>query len=266
MLLACFLACHLNADRPARGETLRHPATLEQQLKAVDASALARDARRRGDARRGAVVFYRSAAACVNCHAAGSDASPLGPDLAKLGEVTDVHVIESLLHPSKKIREGYQTYSVLTEDGNVLVGLKANEDESSLTLRLASDLTNDTKIDKDQIAAIKPNAKSLMPEGLVASLPDQRDFLDLAAYVMEVAGGGPQRAAVLKPSPEQLAIKDDSVNLDHAGIIKKLRSRDFEAGKGIYHGYCFNCHGNDGNTIRSHAYLFDNEFITLRRE
>ncbi len=50
------------------------------------------------------------------------------------------------------------------------------------------------------------------------------------------------------PSAAELAVKDDSVNLDHAGIIKKLSSRDFDAGQGIYHGYCFNCHGQDGNT------------------
>ena len=84
---------------------------------------------------------------------------------------------------------------------------------------------------------------------MVASLREQRDFMDLAKYVMEVAAGGHRRAAELQPSAEAIwPIKDDTGDLDHAGIIKKLRSRDFDAGKSIYHGYCFNCHGNDGNT------------------
>ncbi len=232
----------------ARCETLRKPASLEEQLKASDAAFLAAEARRRGDPGRGALVFYKSAAACVNCHGSGNSATPLGPDLAKLGKVTDQHVIESLLHPSKSIRKGYETHSLLTVGGDLLVGLKVKEDSQSITMRLATDLTEDTKIDLDDVEAIKPNPKSLMPEGLIASLPDQRAFLDLAHYVMEVAAGGPRRADQLKPTPEQLVVKDDSVGLDHAGIIKKFRSRDFETGKKIYHGYCFNCHGNDGNT------------------
>jgi putative heme-binding domain-containing protein len=232
----------------ARGETLRHPPTLEQQLKTVDVLLLAQDARRRGNARRGALVFYKSAAACVNCHLSGEAVSPLGPDLAKLGEVTDTYVIESLLHPSKSIRKGYETHSILTSGGDLLVGMIVAQDSESLTLRVASDLSNDKVISRDDVEAIKRGDKSMMPDGLVASLGEQRDFLDLAKYVMEVAAGGQASADSLKPSPEQLAIKDDTGNLDHAGIIKKLRSRDFDAGKSIYHGYCFNCHGNDGNT------------------
>lgn len=232
----------------AGGETLRHPLNLEEQLKAVDATQLARTARRRGDARRGALVFYKSAAACIHCHLSGEAESPLGPDLAKLGEIPDTHVIESLLHPSKTIRKGYETHSVLTADGDVLVGMIVKQDADSMTLRVASDLSNDRVIKMDDVEAIKKSDKSMMPEGLVGSLGEQRDFLDLAKYVMEVAAGGEAAAGALKPSPEQLEIKDDTGNLDHAGIIKQLRSRDFDAGKSIYHGYCFNCHGNDGNT------------------
>ena len=232
----------------ASGETLRHPLKLEEQLKAADASQLAREARRRGNARRGALVFYKSAAACVNCHLSGDAESPLGPDLAKLGEVTDTHIIESLLHPSKSIRKGYETHSILTSDGDLMAGLIVKQDSKNMTLRVASDLGNDRIISLDDIEAIKKSDKSMMPDGLVGSLGEQRDFLDLAKYVMEVAAGGGSAAKDLKPTPEKLAIKDDTKNLDHAGIIKGLRSRDFDAGKKIYHGYCFNCHGNDGNT------------------
>lgn len=229
-------------------EPLQRATSLEQQLKAVSPKLLAAEARRRGDPRRGAMVFYRSAAACITCHGVGANATPLGPDLAMLGKVTDEHVIESLLHPSKSIRKGYETFSVLTVDGNVLTGLKVKEDDEQIVLRLASDLTMETAVDLDDVERVKPSEKSLMPEGLIASLPDQRDFLDLARYVMEVASGGAERAAELKPTADQLLVVDDSKNLDHAGIIKKFRQRDFDTGKGIYHGYCFNCHGNDGNT------------------
>ena len=90
-------------------ETLRNAATLEEQLKSADPDILARIARQRGDPRRGAIVFYTSAAACVNCHLSDEDRSPLGPDLSRLGELSDTHIIESLIDPSKSIRKGYET-------------------------------------------------------------------------------------------------------------------------------------------------------------
>ena len=245
--IATLFICLLFAST-ALCETLRHPLSLEQQLKNSDASVLANQARTRGDSRRGALVFYKSAAACVHCHVGSGDSSPLGPDLAKLGDVTDVHMIESLLYPSKVIRKEFQTHSILTVDGEAIVGMIAKQDQQSLTLRVASDLTKDFVIAKDDVEAMRTNDQSMMPEGLIGALGEQRDFLDLVKYIMDVAKGGPDAAQSLMPSPEDLEIRDDTIDLDHSGIIKKFGTRDFDTGKSIYHGYCFNCHGADGNT------------------
>ncbi|TWT48000.1 Cytochrome c [Rubripirellula amarantea] len=229
-------------------ETLRHPLPLEAQLKNAGVERIAIEARQRGDARRGALLFYKSAASCVSCHLGDGSTSPLGPDLATIGKVPDSHVIESLLFPSKKIRDGFETYSVLTVDGQVLVGMMVERNEDAITMRLASNLADDKVVSMDDVEAIRTNETSLMPDGLVASLINQRDFLDLAKYVMQVSEGGQDSAANLKPSEEQLAVVDDTANLDHAGIISKLTANDFDEGHSIYHGYCFNCHGSDGNT------------------
>ena len=234
---------------PALCETLRNPLSLEQQLVNADPAVLAMQARQRGDSKRGALVFYKSAAACVHCHLSSEDsASPLGPDLAKLGAVTDVHLVESLLHPSKVIREGYQTHSILTVDGEVIVGMIAKQDDQSITLRLASDLTRDVIVSRDDVETVRPDEQSMMPAGLAGLVGEQRDFLDLVKYIIEVAEGGAIAAASLKPTAEQLKVRDDTVGLDHRRILHKLSQRDFDAGKSIYHGYCFNCHGTDGNT------------------
>ncbi len=248
MVFRLVFLCLVCATVGVHAETLRHPATLEQQLKSSDARYLAREVRLRGDARRGALVFYKSAAACAICHLSGESASPLGPDLAKLGQVSDEHVVESLLHPSKSIRKGYETQSVLTIDGQVWVGMIVRQDDKSMVLRVASDLNQDKVIPLENVEAVKRHDKSMMPEGLMTSLEELRDFYDLAKYIIEVAAGGPEAATALKPSAQQLAVRDDTKDLDHAGIISKLRDRDFQTGKSIYHGYCFNCHGSDGNT------------------
>lgn len=247
LVLVTLSYCVCVSFEPAAAETLRHPQSLEKQLVATDSAKLALEARRRGDAKRGALLFYKSAAACASCHLSEQN-SPLGPDLSELGQVTDQYVIESLLYPSKSIRKGYETYSILRGDGKVVSGLLVAQDERELKIRSATDLTRETIITMDDVESMKKSDKSMMPEGLVGSIGQQRDFLDLAKYVMEVAAGGPPKAKALKPTADQLAVKDDTRDLDHAGIIRSLRSRDFESGKGIYHGYCFNCHGNDGNT------------------
>lgn len=102
---------------------------MQQLLKAADISELVIETHQRGDSRRGAILFYRSAAACANCHASGDGPSPLGPNLAKLqngidsAKLTDEYLIEWLMLPSKDIRKGFETGKVLTEDGTVFARL-----------------------------------------------------------------------------------------------------------------------------------------------
>ncbi len=221
---------------------------LESQLKAMKMGVLVKKSQRRGDAKRGAVVFYKSAAACVKCHADDGSASPLGPALTSLGkEITDEHVIESILYPSKKIKEGFETVRVLTVNGDLISGLIADQQGDKIVLRDAADLSKEIAINKNAVELVKKSDQSMMPEGLVASLREEREFYDLVRYVTEVARGGAPRALELKPSPDQLIVKDDTKNLDHAGILGKLDQQDFQTGQRIYLSHCINCHGADGN-------------------
>ena len=251
LLIACLSTSFASLHTAA--ETVRQPVPFIEQLKSVSSEDLAQEARQRGDARRGALIFYTTAASCVHCHTKSNDqatpqSSPLGPDLTTRRKVSDVHLVESLLYPSKVIHKDYETKSILTTSGEVVVGLVSDENEKTLTVRSASDLERTRIISNDDIEAIKTNSQSVMPEGLVATIGNLRDFLDLTLYLIEVAEGGKLRAEKLMPEPEQLEFKDDTLDLDHAGIIGKFRTRDFETGKGIFHGYCFNCHGDDGNS------------------
>lgn len=224
-------------------------AALQQKLAAIDAVVLAKESQLRGDPRRGALVFYTSAAACVNCHATDGATSPLGPDLATLGaDVTDQHIVESLLNPSNSIRKGYETLRVLVDDGQIFTGLFVRESGSELILRDAANLDQEIRIEKDTIEERVVGKQSMMPDGLVSVLGSYGEFLDLVSYISAVAKGGASRAADLKPPPEQLLIKDDTQDLDHAGIWKRMtRPRDYQKGQQIYDGHCVNCHGADGN-------------------
>lgn len=251
------LALHATASHaqiePAT-DTLRHPDSLEKQLQATDLTVLAREVQLRGDPQRGALLFYKSAAACSQCHAAGADASPLGPDLTTLAAnpsaepLTAEQLIESILFPSKTIRDGFATVAVLTSDGQVTTGMLVRQDDDQVVLRDANDLLRELTLAADEVESLRTLPTSMMPDGLVAAIGGQREFYDLASYVIQVAIGGPARAAELQPSAEQLRVGDDIQNIDHAGIIRKLTTRDFAAGEAIYQGYCYSCHGTDGNT------------------
>ncbi len=236
------------ADFSLPSPLLDKTASLKTLLKAADVNLLAEEAKRRGDAERGAIVFATSAAACAQCHGQGEDASPLGPDLALAGpETTAQHLIESLLYPSRVIKQGYETLQLLTVDGKVWQGMAVSVNDDRVVLRDASDLSQTVTISQDEIEEMTRRPQSMMPEGLVASLGGQPAFLDLVAYLLAIAQGGPAEAARLQPSQATLAALDDTANLDHAGIIQGMRGRDFTAGEQIYQGYCANCHGADGN-------------------
>ncbi|NNJ24130.1 DUF6797 domain-containing protein [Alienimonas chondri] len=224
-------------------------ASLQQQLENADPALVAREARLRGDAHRGALVYYTSAAACVNCHESDEGRSPLGPDLTKLGEdATDVHLVESLLRPSKAIREGYHTVQILTADGQLRAGMFVRENDDAIVLREAEFLENEVSIPKRNILERGEADTSMMPAGLVSTLKSQREFLDLLSYLFAVRDGGPARAEELKPPAEALVVKDDTANLDHAGILRAVEKSNHQRGETIYQSACIECHGPDGNT------------------
>jgi putative heme-binding domain-containing protein len=238
---------------PPVAEPLRRAESLEQMLKGATIERLAKEIRDRGDPVRGALLYFKSSAACARCHLGEAGGAPLGPNLSDLAKeipvdrLTDKYILDALLYPSKDIRDPYKSVSFLTVDGQVLVGMVDSENDSEVVVRSTSDYAKHIRLNKSNIEERNESKQSIMPEGLISSFKEQADFLDLAAYVFSIVRGGRIRANELQPTAEQLAIKEDWLDLDHAGILKRLSSKDFESGKAIYHGYCVDCHGIDGN-------------------
>ncbi|MBM4075503.1 MAG: c-type cytochrome, partial [Planctomycetes bacterium] len=223
--------------------------SIEQQLKNKSQSEIESTVRLKADSKRGAVLFHKSSAGCVKCHASGSGSLALGPDLAKIGtETTLAHIVDSILNPSKSIRKGYETVAVSLNDGRILTGLLANQDDRQIVIRDVSNLLQETVIDRGDVDEIATITTSMMPGGLVSSLRGERDFYDIVRYIQEISTGGPERAQQLQPSPQELLVVDDTADLDHSLILKSMTMSDFEAGLRIFQGHCVNCHGSDGNT------------------
>jgi putative heme-binding domain-containing protein len=224
------------------------PATsLDHQLRSESPETLARDARRLGDALRGAVVFHTPALTCVKCHEAASGTPALGPDLAAIGkDAKDAYLVESILDPSRAIKKGYETITISTADGRTLTGLLAEERPDAVVLRDPGQDGKPVTIPKADIEERKDGGISIMPAGLASNLNDRQQFLDLARYLMEIAEKGPSRERELKPRPEALVaapLPRVDRDIDHAGLIADLGRASYERGEAIYNRVCVNCHG-----------------------
>lgn len=167
---------------------------LSEKLRSETAESLAVAARERGSAVRGAVLFPLQKIGCANCHAPGNDRL-LGPDLTKLGEsVTDTHLVESLLHPSKVIRKGFETATVVTVAGQTVSGRILEDSPGKVVLRETSDKRRLVTIGKRSIEQVVQNKTSSMPANLVDQLKDRGQFLDLVRYLMEISSAGTGQA------------------------------------------------------------------------
>jgi putative heme-binding domain-containing protein len=212
------------------------------------AEALAAEARAEGDPVQGAVLFYQPQLSCTKCHTCGANEgeSPLGPDLARpLQETSDIDILESLLEPSKVIRKGHESVTVLRVDGTMVSGLLKDDRDDLLVLRDAKAGGELVTIAKTDIEDFTVETLSLMPVGLVNQLADRQQFFDLAAFLMECAEFGPARARSLRPDPAVIdpPLPVYEANLDHAGLIAASDAGAFERGARVYARYCASCHG-----------------------
>jgi putative heme-binding domain-containing protein len=224
------------------------PDHLETQLRQEPPTALANAARQLGDPRRGAILFYQPALACTGCHLPAFSGSlpPLGPDLATPAKpIPDIELIQALLDPSLKIREGYETLTIITDDGRTLAGLLLKEDPKTLQVRDPAHPQTPFTIAKNQIERQSRGGPSLMPAGLTNSLASRQQFLDLVRYLIEINEHGPARASALRPDPALIAppLPDYERELDHNALISARGQTSLDRGRAIYDRVCANCHG-----------------------
>jgi putative heme-binding domain-containing protein len=247
MRLCIALTTLLLVAAVASGDVLAQGPTLEERLRALNPAVLARDAVDDGDSERGAAIFYRPGMACAKCHVGTDDASPpLGPDLSKLGKQTlPAHLVESILTPSKVIDKGFETVTLLTDDGKTLTGLLAEDLPDAVVLRDLAQEGKRVRVLKSHIDERSNKGPSLMPQGLVNQLASRAEFLDLVCYLAEIARKGPARARALRPAGALAppALPEYESRVDHAGFIAAFDRGSYERGQAIYVRVCANCHG-----------------------
>ena len=117
----------------------------------------------------------------MKCHAVNGEGSNIGSDLSSIGAAAPVdYLIESLLAPSEKIKEGYRMSVIITEDGDVYSGTVVREDERLVLILNAAGQEN--RVLKSSIDSRDKSGISRMPSGLTANLSDI-EFRDLVVYL-----------------------------------------------------------------------------------
>jgi putative heme-binding domain-containing protein len=145
-----------------------------------------------GDPARGEAVYRRKELGCVVCHAIAGAGGRVGPDLASIGASAPLdYLVESVLAPNKKVKEGYHSIQVTTKDGMDLSGITVRETSEELVLR---DATNkEISVPKKNIDT-RTMGGSLMPAGLIDFLSEGQR-LDLLRFLSELGKPGPYDAS-----------------------------------------------------------------------
>ncbi|MBP36713.1 MAG: dehydrogenase [Roseibacillus sp.] len=168
------------------------PVKMPQQLTTRQIGQLRKDVIATGDPARGEAIYRRPALACMACHAIAGGGGKVGPDMVSLGASSPVdYIIDSLLSPSAKIKEGYHTVAVTTKDNTAISGTLVREGGGSIVVRDGTG--KETEIADAQVQSKTIVPVSLMPPALTASL-NRSEFVDLVAYLSSLGRDGAYKA------------------------------------------------------------------------
>lgn len=120
------------------------------------------------------------AAICGACHVMYGEGGKIGPDLTGSNRHDLGYLLENILDPGAVVGADYRMSLITLEDGRVLSGVVAAEDDRTLTLRQA---IGETVAEKSAVAKREVSAVSMMPEGLFLAF-DKAQVRDLIAYLM----------------------------------------------------------------------------------
>ena len=186
-----------------------------QALSEEEMIQLVADVKSSGDADRGEIIYRRSQLLCQACHAIGGGGGLVGPDLVSIGSSAPLdYIVESLLEPAKKIKEGYHTTVLTTKAGGVLTGALIRESGSELVLRMIDG--SEKRIAVSSVAKKEIAPVSLMPPGLTSMLRKD-EFLDLVKFLSELGKEGRYKV----PS-KRFARRWRVISSDHTLDLKKV--------------------------------------------
>ena len=137
-------------------------------------------ARTRGDVGRGQKIFA-STGTCAKCHIVNDEGKDVGPNLSEIGDkLSREAMFEAILYPSAGISHNYESYNLVTVDGNQWTGLLRSKTDARVVITSDDGITRTIK--SDDIEILQKQRISLMPADL-AKLMSKQDLTDVVEYL-----------------------------------------------------------------------------------
>jgi len=130
-----------------------------------------------GDATAGAKVFEKT---CMQCHTIFGKGSHVGPELTGSNRKDINYLLENIVDPNAVVGAPYYVWMVKKKDGLRLSGIIAEQDDKTVTIKSENDKRE--IVQREDIAEMIDQKKSMMPEGLPDTLKPQ-EFRDLIKFL-----------------------------------------------------------------------------------
>lgn len=182
-----------------------------------------------GDPARGELIYRRASMACIACHAIGGAGGKLGPDMTSIGASAPAdYLVESVLIPAAKVKEGYHAVILETRDGRTVMGRVLKSGGGQIVV---ADAAGQEIALAEEAIVSRTDTGSLMPAQLIDALTHQEQ-LDLFNFLSQLGRPGdydatksraPRAWAVLaltgEPTPEAQAGAESLAWTPHIGTV-----------------------------------------------
>jgi putative heme-binding domain-containing protein len=137
-----------------------------------------------GSAQQGAAVYDSNG--CAGCHIVGGRGNALGPELTTIGALRGApYLRDAVIKPEAAHPSGYLVVKATTQTGNVIRGIRVNEDVFYVHVRDARGTVH--TLQKSELSALERELEAtLMPS--YASRITGGDLDDLVAYLASLRG------------------------------------------------------------------------------
>jgi putative membrane-bound dehydrogenase-like protein len=150
----------------------------------------------RGNAEKGKSLF--KAQSCIACHTDSDGQALKGPHLVGIGKrYSAAELAESILRPSAKIAQGFESYLFEMANGKTYTGFIVSTSAKAVLIREGTSVRHELK--RADIESQVVQKQSIMPDGLANNLTPE-ELADLIAYLQSLAEGDE------KPAQERRAV------------------------------------------------------------
>ena len=158
------------------GEVRRTP---EEKARVIAAhkTALTADRLKTAHRGKGRAIFQQT---CAACHRLYGEGGTIGPDLTGSGRQNLDYLLENIIDPNAMVPVDFRMSEVKLKDERTLNGVVGNTTERTVTLQT---MTEKMVLERKDVSEIRHSSASLMPEGLLDTLPPDQ-VRDLIAYLM----------------------------------------------------------------------------------